>query len=113
MRRRHALARIAGVLGACAWAWPGGAGAQATVDVGVQDYKFMPAQLKIKAGTTVKWTNLEKRTSHSVIFSGPEGFEGERIFPGESWQFRFDKPGIFVYSCGPHPEMKGQIEVTP
>ena len=84
-----------------------------TVEVTILDYKFNPAQLKIKAGTTVRWTNQEKRTSHSVLFSGPDGFEGERVFPGESWQHRFDKPGVFVYSCGPHPEMKGQIEVTP
>ena len=113
MQRRHALTRIAGAIGAGAAAWAGGAAAQAMVEVGIQDYKFMPAQLKIKAGTTVRWTNLEKRTSHSVLFSGPNGFEGERIFGGESWQYRFDKPGVFVYSCGPHPEMKGQIEVTP
>ena len=84
-----------------------------TVEVTILDYKFNPAQLKIKAGTTVRWTNQEKRTSHSVLFSGPDGFEGERVFPGESWQHRFDKPGVFVYSCGPHPEMKGQIEVLP
>ena len=115
MLRRRALARIAAALGACAGAFaaPGCARAQATVEVGIQDYKFQPQQLKIKAGTTVRWTNNEKRTTHSVLFSGPEGFEGERIFPGESWQHRFDKPGVFVYSCGPHPEMKGQIEVTP
>lgn len=109
MRRRCVVAAIA----ACAAAWQIPAAAQATVEVNVQDYKFQPAQLQVKVGTTVKWNNLEKRTSHSVIFSGPQGFEGERIFPGESWQFRFDKPGIFVYSCGPHPEMKGQIEVLP
>lgn len=113
MKRRRALVRIAGAFAAGALLRAGGAVAQTTVEVGIQDYKFMPAQLRIKVGTTVKWTNLEKRTSHSVLFSGPGSFEGERLFPGESWQHRFDKPGIFVYSCGPHPEMKGQIEVTP
>lgn len=82
------------------------------VDVSIKDYKYEPAELKIKAGTTVKWTNNEKRVSHSILFTGPGGFESERIFPGESWQRTFDKPGIHPYTCGPHPEMKGRIEVT-
>ena len=87
--------------------------AAATLEVAILDYKFSPASLKVKAGTTVKWTNNEKRTTHSVLFAGPGGFESERFFPGESWQRTFDQPGSFPYSCGPHPEMKGQIDVTP
>ena len=82
-----------------------------TMEVGIKDYQFEPAELKIKAGTTVKWVNNEKRTTHSVLFTGPGGFESERFFPGESWQRAFDKPGVYPYSCGPHPEMKGMIEV--
>ena len=83
-----------------------------TVEVSIQDYKYVPAELKVKAGTTVKWPNNEKRVSHSVLFTGPGGFESERFFPGESWQRTFDKPGLYSYTCGPHPEMKGKIEVT-
>ncbi|MBZ0126872.1 MAG: cupredoxin domain-containing protein [Rhodocyclaceae bacterium] len=89
--------------------WP--ASAQ-TVEVGIREYKYDPAELKVRAGTTVKWTNNEKRTSHSILFTGPGGFESERIFPGESWQRVFDKPGSYPYTCGPHPEMKGRVEVT-
>lgn len=89
--------------------WP--AAAQ-TAEVGIKEYKYEPAELKVKVGTTVKWTNNEKRTSHSILFTGPGGFESERIFPGESWQRVFDKPGTYAYTCGPHPEMKGKIEVT-
>lgn len=82
------------------------------VEVGISDYKFQPAELKIKVGTTVKWINHEKRVSHSVLFTGPGGFESDRFFPGESWQRTFDKPGSYPYTCGPHPEMKGRIEVS-
>jgi plastocyanin len=83
-----------------------------SVEVGIKDYKYDPPELKVKAGTAVKWVNLEKRASHSILFTGPGGFESDRIFPGESWQRVFDKPGTYVYTCGPHPEMKGKIEVT-
>lgn len=83
-----------------------------TVEVSIAEYKYQPEEIKIKVGTTVKWTNNEKRVSHSILFTGPGGFESDRFFPGESWERTFDKPGSYPYSCGPHPEMKGLIEVT-
>lgn len=81
------------------------------VDVAIRDYKFDPAEVVVKRGTTVRWTNEEKRASHSVLFPAPVG-ESERMFPGESWQRRFDEPGSHPYSCGPHPEMRGKVVVT-
>lgn len=86
--------------------------AQGTAEVSIQDYKFDPPRLRVKPGTTVKWTNNEKRANHSVLFLGPQGFESERMFPGESYQRSFDKPGRYPYSCGPHPEMNGIVEVA-
>ena len=79
--------------------------------VSMRDYKFEPAELRVKTGDTVRWTNDEKRVSHSVLFLGPDGFESERMFPGESYARTFDKPGRHEYTCGPHPEMKGLIVV--
>lgn len=84
-----------------------------TVVVDIRDYRFTPQVLTIQAGTTVKWTNSERRTTHSVQFLGLGGLESERLFPGESWQRSFDTPGEYPYACGPHPEMKGGIVVTP
>ena len=110
--RRVASARLAGIAGIALLPLAQGTPAAETVEILIQDYKFIPALLTVKAGTTVKWTNREKRTTHSVLFSGPGGFESERLFPGESWQRRFDAPGSYPYSCGPHPEMKGAIVVT-
>lgn len=101
------MACAAGLLGAPARA------AEPAVQVEIRDYKFFPDKLTVKAGTTVRWINQEKRTTHSILFTGAGGFESERMFPGEHWQHRFDKPGSYPYSCGPHPEMKGLVEVTP
>ena len=74
-----------------------------TVDVLIRDYKFGPATVEIRVGQTVKWTNGEKRTSHSIVFQSPSGFETERLFA---------QPGTYLYNCGPHPEMIGQVIVT-
>jgi len=82
------------------------------VTVTIADYKYAPPQVQVSPGTTVRWLNGEKRTSHSILFLGPDGFESDRIFPGESWQRTFDKPGSYAYRCGPHPDMKGLVEVV-
>ncbi|MBI2314010.1 MAG: cupredoxin domain-containing protein [Betaproteobacteria bacterium] len=84
-----------------------------TVEVKIADYKFVPDKLVVKPGTTVKWVNGGKRTSHSIHFEKEGLAESERLFPGESWQRSFDKPGTYPYTCGPHPEMQAVIEVVP
>lgn len=99
------------LLGAATFA-PIAPAANGVVEVKIGDYKFDPPELKVKVGATVKWVNNEKRASHSVIWLGPGGFESERLFPGESYQRKFDQPGTYPYSCGPHPEMKGLVVVT-
>jgi plastocyanin len=87
-------------------------GAQGVVEVRIDKYQFVPKALRIKPGTTVKWINDEKRTSHSVLFPGEGGLESERMLPGDSWERKFDRPGTYPYTCGPHPEMSGSIEVA-
>ncbi len=88
-----------------------GALAEQLVDVRIEGYQYQPAEVTIRAGDSVRWTNHEKRTSHSVLFPRDGGLESERLFPQESWQRRFEKPGRYDYHCGPHPEMKGVVVV--
>jgi plastocyanin len=61
------------------------------VEVRIRDYKFVPERVVVKAGTTVQWTNDEKRASHSVVFPA-EKLESERLLNGDSWQRSFDRP---------------------
>lgn len=91
----------------------GSATAGDVMEVKIRDYKFQPEKLSVKAGTTVKWTNNEKRASHSIWFKGENIPESERMFSGDSYERTFDKPGTYPYTCGPHPEMSGIVEVTP
>jgi plastocyanin len=90
---------------------PGSATTRQTAEVTIQDYRFTPTEIRIKAGDTVKWINREKRTSHSVLFPAENGLESERLFPQEQWQRRFTQPGSYSYRCGPHEEMKGLVVV--
>lgn len=76
-------------------------------------YKFCPGELTVPVGTTVRWVNVDKRTSHSVIVKDEP--ESERAFPEESIELTFKIPGRQDYLCGPHWErrdMIGRITVT-
>ncbi len=92
-----------------------GLGAAAeTVEVHIRDYAFQPAEVVVRVGDTVRWTNDEKRTSHSVVLSvDGRALESERFFPDESWSHVFEVPGRIPYRCGPHPEMQGVVVVKP
>ena len=77
---------------------------------------FCPVELEITAGTTVRWVNVERRTSHSVWFRASGLPESERLFPEESVELTVESPGDHVYLCGPHWEthnMIGRLVVTP
>ncbi len=81
-------------------------------EIGIDQYKFIPAEITIKVGDSVRWTNREKRTSHSIFFSTEGLPESERLMPEETWERKFSRPGVYPYTCGPHPEMKGAIRVN-
>lgn len=81
------------------------------VEVSMLKFKFIPQVLEIKAGQTVQWVNKEKRQYHSVWFEKLGEAESEYLFPDDTWSKKFNKPGIYEYLCGPHPEMIGKIIV--
>lgn len=88
------------------------ASAGEVAEVGIEKMQFVPQLIKVKPGATVKWVNHEKRNNHSILFEKEGLPESDRLFPGESWQRTFEKPGAYPYICGPHPEMTGVVEVA-
>jgi plastocyanin len=118
MTRRHAPSERTGgaaFVRACAavlWLAAASVAAVEPLVVEIKQYKFIPESVTVKVGTTVKWVNAEKRTTHSVLFRDGEPIESERLLPGESWQRTFTAPGTIRYSCGPHPEMSGTVVVV-
>ena len=79
--------------------------------VEILKFKFIPAEITVKAGDTIRWTNREKRQYHSVWFEALGEPEPDYIFPDEFFERSFDEPGSFAYHCGPHPEMTGVVHV--
>jgi plastocyanin len=77
------------------------------------EYSYAPRRDKVKAGTTVTFTNVGD-TPHTAT-----SFENGRIgswdtgvlSSGDSKTVTFDKPGTYYYICTPHPWMYGQVIV--
>ncbi|HYH11566.1 MAG TPA: ScyD/ScyE family protein [Thermomicrobiales bacterium] len=81
-------------------------GAQA---VQIHNFSFTPQTLEVPAGTTVTWTNLDSVAHTATADDGT--FNSGNLNPNESFSFRFDTPGTYVYNCSYHPNMQGTIVV--
>jgi plastocyanin len=81
------------------------------------NYTFCPRELRAKAGSVIRFVNVDKRTSHSVWFKAAGKAESERFFPGEHADVTLDlASGPHEVLCGPHWEhqnMRGHVVVTP
>ena len=91
------------------------AGAEEIAVVAVEGYAFEPAEITVKAGTSVRWENREKRQYHSVFFEELGDKPGDYFFPGEIRERVFETPGSFSYICEPHFKshgMKGVVHVV-
>jgi plastocyanin len=79
-------------------------------DVAIKDMKFDPADLKIKVGETVVWTNKDDRDHTVVMEKGP--LKSENLKPGGTYSYKFTKAGKFEYGCSYHPRMKATVTVA-
>ncbi len=75
----------------------------------VKDFMFMPATLTVNAGTEVSWINKDDEP-HTVV-SDTGLFRSGALDTDESFSFKFDKPGIYRFTCSIHPRMVGTIIV--
>jgi plastocyanin len=84
-----------------------------TTEVEIEDYAFNPKTIRVKVGSTVKWTNKDQ-ARHDVMPDNPsEDFKAsELLAKGESYSFTFNKAGTYTYFCSPHPYMKATVEVV-
>jgi plastocyanin len=82
----------------------------ASTIVMARDFMFAPAALTVGVGATVTWTNKDDEP-HTVVSDGGL-FRSGALDTGESFSFRFDRPGTYRYVCSIHPRMVGTIVVN-
>ena len=87
---------------------------------------YDPPQMVVTVGDTLTWYN-DDRESHTVTsgessgrfgwmdnksLGKPDGlFDSELFKPGESWSYKFEESGTFLYFCTIHPWMEGIVIV--
>ena len=74
----------------------------------IGNFTFGPQELKVKAGTTVTWTN-EDDIPHTVV--SPNNFRSKPLDSEDKYSFTFTTPGTYKYFCSLHPHMTGTIVV--
>jgi plastocyanin len=83
--------------------------AQDTNAVVLKNFMFSPMSLTIKAGSTVTWKNLDGEPH--VVVSEAGLFRSGALDQNDTYQFKFDKPGVYKIFCGIHANMKETITV--
>jgi plastocyanin len=88
----------------------GGGGKAVTVDI--PSISFEPAEVTVKAGTTITWTNSDDLPHTVTKDGGPGGdFDSGNIEPGDEFELTADVPGTVDYVCTIHPGQEGSVTV--
>jgi plastocyanin len=84
----------------------------ATDKVDIKNFAFSPADITVKVGTTVTWTNSDSTTHTVTETDGQDGPNSGNLEPGKTYTFTYNTAGTFKYHCAIHPEMLGTVTVT-
>ena len=76
--------------------------------VTIDNFTFSPAELTVKVGTTVTWTNHDD-IPHTVVSAGK--FRSKAMDTDNSFSFTFTDAGEYKYFCSLHPHMTVTIKV--
>jgi plastocyanin len=76
---------------------------------------FDPAQISVKVGTTIVWTNKDT-APHTVTSGTPSAgssgtFDSGLIKSGNTFEYKFSSAGSTEYFCTIHPWMTGKVIV--
>jgi plastocyanin len=77
----------------------------------IANFAFDPASVKVKAGTTLTWTNNDG-APHTVT-AADGSFASGRLSTGATFSFTFATAGTYTYHCAIHSAMTGTVTVTP
>ena len=78
------------------------------MEVHIDNFVFQPAELTVKVGTTVTWTNRDD-IPHTVVSAGK--FRSKPLDTDDKFSFTFTEAGDYKYFCSLHPHMTGMIKV--
>jgi plastocyanin len=78
--------------------------------VSLKGIKFNPANVTVKAGDKVTWTNNDS-VGHDVTGDNFKSGDAGGMQNGDTFAHTFDKKGTFDYVCTVHSGMEGSVTV--
>jgi plastocyanin len=90
-----------------------GAVKSGTVQVAYRNVAIAPDTIKVKVGSTIKWTNFDNIDHNVTSEEGPQKFASKDFGEKGTFEVKALKPGVIHYECTIHPaSMNGTIEVV-
>jgi plastocyanin len=84
-----------------------------TVQIAYHEIAIAPDTVKVKVGSTIKWTNQDAVEHNVTSEGGPQKFASKDFGENGTFELKVTKPGLIHYECTIHPaSMNGTIEVV-
>jgi plastocyanin len=83
-----------------------------TVQIAYRNIAIDPDTVKVRVGSTIRWTNYDSVEHNVTSQGGPIAFKSKNFGEGATFEAKASKPGVIHYLCTIHPtSMNGTIEV--
>ncbi len=83
------------------------------VPISYRNIAIAPDTVKVKVGSTIKWTNFDNIDHNVTSEGGPQKFASKDFGENGTFEIKALKPGVIHYECTIHPaSMNGTIEVV-
>ena len=80
-------------------------------EIGIDNFKFAPATLTMRAGTKVTWINNDD-VPHLIVNVQNKFRQSPVLDTDQRFSTTLTKPGTYDYFCSLHPMMQGRVIVT-
>ena len=80
------------------------------VEISMKDILFIPKEVEVEVGQTVRWTNDEPIVHNATAEEGAD-FRSPNLQEGDTFEWKADKAGRVDYVCTIHPGQVGVLEV--
>ncbi len=83
------------------------------VQVAYRNIAINPDTVKVRAGSTIRWTNYDSVEHNVTSIGGPQSFKSANFGEGGGFSVTLTRPGAIHYLCTIHPaSMNGTIQVV-
>jgi plastocyanin len=83
------------------------------VQIAYRNIAIEPDTVRVKVGSTIKWTNYDSVQANVTSEGGSQKFASKNFGEGGTFEITASKPGLIHYECTLYPvTMNGTIEVV-